>query len=126
MKRKEILEELYNKIGGANPGWISDFQKLYKYPIGNKALVLPTQDIYQNMASWNYLFSDVSAIISYEHCLQLSCDEIIDNIKKSTDTGDIKELKSHLKEVIEAIEKCYITLGADYHIYEDKAKPFID
>lgn len=126
MKRKEILEELYKKIGGADPGWISDFQKIYKYPIGNKALVLPTQAIYQNMASWNYLFSDVSAIISYEHCLQLACDELIDIITHPTNSTDIKELKNQLKDVIEAIEKCYITLGKNYHFYEDKAKPFLE
>ena len=125
MTRKEILKALYEKIGGANAGWISDFQNLGNQIVGNPKLVETTENALDNMADWNYHFRDLEAVIQYEKTIQLLFDNIHDRLENLVETnGDsetIEELREDLEDIVETIKISYITLNSNYQTYVDRA-----
>ena len=122
--RKEILKALYNKIDNRNGEWITDFQKLCKYPIGNKTFEIPTKKIIKNMKTWNYHYYDLSAIILYELTIQNLFDEVEQKLKKEKSKRKInkeliEELQENLEDIFDAIENSYITIN-NYDDYKKR------
>lgn len=127
MTRKEILTALYEKIGGVDAGWISDFQNLRHQKVGNPELTESIRSALDNMADWCYHFEDLDAVIQYEKMIQKLYDSIYKRIEsliaKKNNNEILKELRSDLEDdVVEAIKISYITLNANYQTYVDKAE----
>lgn len=125
MTRKEILKALYEKIGGTNAGWISDFQNLGNQIVGNPKLLETTENALDNMADWNYHFRDLEAVIQYEKTIQLLFDNLHDRLETLVESNGnsetIEELREDLEDVVETIKISYITLNANYQTYVDRA-----
>lgn len=125
MTRKEILKGLYEKIGGNNAGWISDFQNLGSQIVGNPQLSGTTENSLDNMADWNYHFRDLEAVIQYEKTIQSLFDNIHERLEKLVEENGnnetIEELQEDLEDLVETIKISYITLNSNYLTYVDRA-----
>lgn len=130
MTREEILKALYEKIGGTNADWISDFQNLGNQVVGNPKLLETTQNALDNMADWNYHFRDLEAVIQYEKTIQSLFDNIHDRLENLVEAnGDhetIEELREDLGDIVETIKISYITLNSNCQTYVDKANELFE
>ena len=130
MKKK--LEELYDNIDVTDAGWIDDFRSLYSYKIGDKNLSLPTVEMMDDVCDEKIKFKDIENIIEYEHQQIKRFKEIEDQIEECIDDSstlkadEIEKLQEDLKEYADVFSKFYLTLGDEYHSFEEKAEELLE
>ena len=121
MNRLKTIKLFYEKVGGVNAKWISEFQKLYQIPQGREFTDRTIDEIVDELADNEFDFATLKELISYEQSVQSEfisiTQQINANIQNKGRITTLNRLYKELLDIMETIKSSYITINS-YQNYE--------